>query len=155
MIHFIEILNEDVFGAVERESSQNFRALRASAAQQGATGVDTLYEDMVITADDHASLLEQLKEVIPNVYQDIRGYTPEYFVSELGFGFAVEAKDCNAAERLAPLFEKVVQYMLLAWWYNIRMTQLAQQYSASASETMSAIRSIVIPTFGKRKLRYF
>lgn len=155
MIHFIEILNEDVFGVVERETSQNFRALRASATQQGTTGVDTIYEDMVVTADDHASLLEQLKVVIPNIYQDIRGYTPEYFVSDEGFGFAVEAKDCNAGERLAPLFEKVVQYMLLAWWYNLRAPQLAQQYSVSAAETMSAIRSIVIPTFGKRKLRMF
>ena len=155
MIHFIEILNEDVFGAVERETSQNFRALRASAAQQGATGVDTIYEDMVVTADDHASLLEQLKVVVPNIYQDIRGYTPEYFVSEQGFGYAVEAKDCNAAERLAPLFEKVAQYMLLAWWYSLRAPQLAQQYSVSAAETMSAIRSIVIPTFGTRKLRMF
>ena len=155
MMHFIEILNEDVFSAVERESSQNFRAFRANLAQQGATGADTLYQDMVITADDDKSLLEQLKVVIPNIYQDIRGYTPEYFVSDKGFGFAVEAKDCNAAERLAPLFEKLAQYMLLAWWYNIRMPQLAQQYSVSASETMSAIRSIVIPTFGKRKLRFF
>lgn len=154
-MHFIEILNEDVFSAVERESSQNFRAFRANLAQQGATGADTLYQDMVITADDDKSLLEQLKVVIPNIYQDIRGYTPEYFVSDKGFGFAVEAKDCNAAERLAPLFEKLAQYMLLAWWYNIRMPQLAQQYSVSASETMSAIRSIVIPTFGKRKLRFF
>lgn len=155
MIHFIEILNEDVFAAVERESSQNFRALRASAAQQGATNVDALYEDLVITADDHTSLLEQLKVVIPNIYQDIRGYTPEYFVSDKGFGFAVDAKDCNTGERLAPLFEKVAQYMLLAWWYNIRMPQLTQQYSTAASETMSAIRSIVIPKFGKRKLRMF
>lgn len=155
MIHHVEYQNAEVFKAIERESSQNFRALRASAAQQGATGVDALYQDMVLTADDHASLLMQLKEVIPNIYQDIRGYTPEYFVSDKGFGFAVEAKDCNAKERLAPLFEKVVQHMLLAWWYNIRMPQLAQQYSASASETMSAIRSIVIPTFGTRKLRYF
>ena len=155
MTHFIEIHNEDVFDAVKRESSQNFRAFRASAGQQGASGVDTLYQDMAITEDDYPSLLEQLKVVVPAIYQDIRGYTPEYFVSELGFGFVVEAKDCNAGERLAPLFEKVAQYMLLAWWYNLRMPQLAQQYSASATETMSAIRSIVIPMFGSRKLRFF
>ena len=86
---------------------------------------------------------------------DASHVAPEYFISEEGFGFAVEAQDCNAGERLAPLFEKVVQYMLLAWWYNIRMPQLALQYSASATETMSAIRSIIIPTFGTRKLRMF
>ena len=125
-----------------------------SAAQQGAD-VDALYQDMVVTADEHPSLLEQLEVVVSHIYQDIRGYSPEYFISEEGFGFAIEAQDCNAGERLAPLFEKVVQYMLLAWWYNIRMPQLAQQYSASASETMSAIRSIVIPVFGTRTLRYF
>lgn len=154
MIHHIEYQNAEVFKAIERESSQNFRAFRASAAQQGAD-VDALYQDMVVTADEYPSLLEQLEVVVSQIYQDIRGYSPEYFVCEEGFGFAVEAQDCNAGERLVPLFEKVVQYMLLAWWYNIRMPQLAQQYSASASDTMSAIRSIVIPMFGSRKLRYF
>ena len=154
MIHHLEYQTIDVFEAIERESSQNFRAFRVSAAQQGAD-VDALYQDMVITTDEYPSLLEQLEVVVSQIYQDIRGYSPEYFVWEENFGFAVEAQDCNAGERLAPLFEKVVQYMLLAWWYNIRMPQLAQQYSASASETMSAIRSIVIPTFGTRKLRMF
>lgn len=154
MIHFVEIPNNEVFGAVERETSQNFRAFRAAATQQGGS-IDTSFEDMVVTADDFPALLEQLKVIVPAVYQDIRGYAPEYFVSDEGFGYAVEAKDCNAGERLAPLFEKVAQYMLLAWWYNLRAPQLAQQYSASAAETMSAIRSIVIPTFGSRKLRMF
>lgn len=154
MIHHLEYQIIDVFNAIERESSQNFRAFRVSAAQQGAD-VDALYQDMVVTADEYPSLLEQLEVVVSHIYQDIRGYAPEYFISEEGFGFAVEAQDCNAGERLAPLFEKVVQYMLLAWWYNIRMPQLAQQYSASATETMSAIRSIIIPTFGTRKLRMF
>ena len=154
MIHFIEIQNNDVFDAVMRETSQNFRAFRAAATQQGAA-MDSLYEDMVVTADDYPALLEQLKTVIPAIYQDIRGYAPEYFLSDESFGYAVEAKDCNAGERLAPLFEKMTEYMILTWWYNIRMPQLAQQYSASATETMSAIRSIVIPTFGSRKLRYF
>ena len=154
MMHFVEIPNNEVFGAVERETSQNFRAFRAAATQQGGS-IDTSFEDMVVTADDFPALLEQLKVIVPAVYQDIRGYAPEYFVSDEGFGYAVEAKDCNAGERLAPLFEKVAQYMLLAWWYNLRAPQLAQQYSASAAETMSAIRSIVIPTFGSRKLRMF
>lgn len=154
MTHFIEILNSDIFGAVERESSQIFRALRASATQQNGS-VDNSFEDMVVTADDYPALLEQLKIVVPTVYQDIRGYTPEYFISDEGFGFAVEAKDCNSGERLAPLFEQIVKYMLLAWWYNIRMPQLAQQYSVSAAESMLAIRSIIIPTFGTRKLRMF
>ena len=154
MIHFIEILNNDVFEAVERETSQNFRALRAAATQQGGS-VDTSFEDMVVTTDDYPALSEQLKVVIPAMYQDIRGYTPEYFVEDNGFGYAVEASDCNAGSRLTPLFEKIVQYMLLAWWYNLRAPQLAQQYSVSAADTMSAIRSIVIPTFGTRKLRMF
>ena len=154
MIHFIEILNKDVFEAVERETSQNFRALRASATQQGGS-IDTSFEDMVVTVDDYPALLEQLKVIVTAVYQDIRGYASEYFLSDEGFGYAVEVKDCNAGERLTPLFEKIAQYMLLAWWYNIRIPQLAQQYSASAADTMSAIRSIVIPTFGTRKLRYF
>lgn len=153
MIHFVEILNNEVFGAVERETAQNFRAFRASATQQGGS-IDTSFEDMVVTADDFPALLEQLKVIVPAVYQDIRGYAPEYFFSDKGFGYAVEAKDCNASERLAPLFEKVAQYMLLSWWYNLRVPQLTQQYSVSAADTVSAIRSIVIPTFGTRKLRY-
>ena len=154
MIHFIEILNRDIFEAVERETSQNFRALRAPATQQGGD-IDISFEDMVVTTDDYPALSEQLKVVIPAIYQDVRGYTPEYFVEDNGFGYAVEASDCNAGSRLTPLFEKIVQYMLLAWWYNLRAPQLAQQYSVSAADTMSAIRSIVIPTFGTRKLRMF
>lgn len=154
MIHYIEIFNTDMFEAVERETAQNFRALRAAATQQGGS-VDISFEDMVITADDRPALLEQLKTIVSAIYQDIRGYAPEYFSSDEGFGFAVEAKDCNAGERLAPLFEKMTEYMILTWWYNLRTPQLAQQYSASAADTMSAIRSIVIPTFGSRKLRYF
>ena len=154
MIHFIEIPNKDIFEAVERETSQNFRALRASATQQGGD-IDTSFEDMVVTADDYPALLEQMKVVVPAVYQDIRGYCPEYFVEDNGFGYAVEAADCNSGVRLTPLFEKIAQYMLLSWWYNLRIPQLAQQYSASAADTMSAIRSIVIPTFGTRKLRMF
>lgn len=154
MIHFVEILNNEVFGAVERETSQNFRAFRAAATQQEGS-IDASFEDMVVTADDFPALLEQLKVIVPAVYQDIRGYAPEYFVSDEGFGYAVEAKDCNAGERLIPLFEKVAQYMLLAWWYNLRSPQLAQQYSVSAADTMSVIRSIIIPTFGSRKLRMF
>ena len=154
MIHSLEYRTEDIFTEIERESSQNFRAFRVSAAQQGAD-VDTLYHDMVVTADDHSALYEQLETLVSQIYQDIRGYSPEYYVSKEGFGFAVEAQDCNAGERLKPLVEKVVRSMLLAWWYNIRQPQLAQQYSMSANDVMSAIRSVIIPTFGTRKLRYF
>lgn len=154
MIHNIGIQNADVFKAVERETSQNFRALRASATPQG-DAIDATFEDMVVTEDDYSALLEQMEVVIPSIYQDIRAYSPEYFVSDDAFGYAIEAEDCNSGQRLTPLFEKVAQYMLLSWWYKLRAPQLAEQYAVSASDIMSAIRSIVIPKFGTRKLRYF
>lgn len=151
MIHHIKLQDKEVFEAVCRETSQNFRAFRA---QQGAA-TDALYEDMVATEDDYAALTSRLGILIPSIYQDIRGYSPEYFVSSDAFGFAIDVKDCNAGERLVPMFSSVVVDMLLAWWYGVRMPQLAQKYTASAAETMSAIRTIVIPTFGTRKLRFF
>ena len=137
---------------VKMETSQNFRATRVTSAQQGA-GIDTLYQDMVMNDADDDSLDLQLDSIIPEIYQDIRGYTDNYTKNETQISFTIKLKDANASDRLTPLFKKTIQDRLLAWWYKIRMPQLSQQYSEQAALSMSAIRSIVIPTFGVRKLR--
>ncbi|MBR2032998.1 MAG: hypothetical protein IKJ08_07250 [Alistipes sp.] len=108
---------------------------------------------MVINDADEDSLDIQLDVLIPEIYQDIRAYTDSYSVTSSQITFSIKLKDENAGTRLKPLFEKVIQNKLLAWWYKMRNPQLAQQYTESASNTMSAIRSIVIPTFGVRRLR--
>lgn len=137
---------------VKMETSQNFRATRVTSAQQGA-GIDTLYQDMVMNDADDDSLDLQLDSIIPEIYQDIRGYTESYTKNETQISFTIKLKDENASDRLTPLFKKTIQDRLLAWWYKIRMPQLSQQYLEQAALSMSAIRSIVIPTFGVRKLR--
>lgn len=142
----------DIYDVVKKETSHNFRAFRSVSAQQGAE-VNTLYQDMVINDADEDSLDIQLDVLIPEIYQDIRAYTDSYSVTSSQITFSIKLKDENAGTRLKPLFEKVIQNKLLAWWYKMRNPQLAQQYTESASNTMSAIRSIVIPTFGVRRLR--
>ena len=151
MIHSIEICNTDVYKSVERETSQNFRAIRTS--QGSESNIDANYADMVVMPEDDCALYEQLQLIIPSIYQEIKGYTTEFFVSDTKYGFTVEAQDENASAILKPLFEKIVAYNLLAWWYNLRMPELAQQYLAMSAEILSAIKSVVIPRFGTRKLR--
>lgn len=143
---------KEIYDVVKKESSQNFRAFRATADNQGG-GIDTLYQDMTINDADDDSLDTQLNVIVPEIYQDIRGYTDSYTVNGSSISFSMQLKDANASTRLKPLFEKIIQDRLLAWWYKMRMPQLAQQYAESAKITMSDIRSIVIPTFGVRRLR--
>ena len=142
----------EIYDVVKKETSQNFRAFRATSEKQGG-GIDTLYQDMTINDADDDSLDSQLNVIVPEIYQDIRGYTESYTIDEAQISFTMQLKDANAGTRLKPLFEKVIHDKLLVWWYKMRIPQLAQQYAESAKITMSEIRSIVIPTFGVRRLR--
>ena len=150
MIHRIEIAKSVLFDAVRDETAQHFRAMRVRTE-----GADSAYEDMVVTEVDYPALSARLDALVSSIYADIRGYTPEYMLTEDMVGFAVDMRDCNGGARVAPLLQQVMEQQLLAWWYNVRMPDLAAQYVQGAESTMSAIRSAVIPVFGNRKLRMF
>ena len=143
---------DEVIASARNISAQNFKAFRATAANKGED-YNVMYEDMVLCDDDAEALTEQIDMIVPNIYQDIRAYTPAYTVDNGEVSFKIELKDANAANRLIPLMKKIVIDKLLAWWYEARVPKLAEQYSTSASNTMAAVRAIVIPTFGVRKLR--
>ena len=155
MTHYIDIDKKELYGRAANETAQNLRALRTQTAAAQRAEIDALFEDLVLTEDDYAALDEQMEVIVPNIYQEIRGYSPEYAINEEAIAFAVEAQDCNAGDRLHRLLSRTCEHLLLSWWYSLRNAQLAAQYTTSAVSAMSAVKSIVIPTFGTRRLRMF
>ena len=152
--HIISLTMDDIVNTAIAQSSADFRAMRSTATEQSA-GADNIYEDFVITPDDKPLIVEQVRGVVPSLYQSVRAYSPKYYADDEAVMFNIVAQDCNAGQRLTELVRKCIVWNILGWWYELRSAELSARYYEKSAGVVSDILSVVIPQFTERRLRYF
>ena len=124
---------------------------------ESAVMTDSASDDILLTEDDSDAMKEQLKLLVSELYQSLRGYCPEYAFDEEAdtIAFALEGNiDCNAEPRVKPLIEFFFVHRILAWWYRYRNGEAANNYLLSADDYRKQVLSVIVPRFGTRKLRF-
>lgn len=150
----ISISYTDILNEVIRQSAEDFRGIRAVDPSK-ANVMNAGYDDIVVTPDDRASVEAVIVRTIPELYQQIRGYTPAYLSDENGVSFTIECGDCNGGIRIEELIRTYFIQKVLSWWYQSRITDFAVRYEQFAEKTKSDILSVIIPKLYERKLRVF
>ena len=138
------------------QSAQDFRAMRSRAGAEGAAAIDSIYEDFALTKDDFTALNEELPSIVANMCNRFHGYVTQYYVADEQVCIYVNIDNCKSSNSSVEDFaKKVIVHSLLAWWYDVRLAELANVYRDKAAQGLSQLMSIVIPTFGRRRLRMF
>lgn len=157
MRQIVELSIDNILNTAIAESGQVLRGVRSMAEDtESASTIDNASADLLLTEDDKGAMRQHLNVFIGEMYDTIRGYCPEYGMSEDDLVFVIEgAEDCNTAVRIQPLIEFYFVYRILAWWYRYRNGELANNYLLLADDYRQQVLSVIVPKFSTRKLRMF
>lgn len=139
----------DLLNTCIAETGQVFRGLRATS--KGELNA----EDWIMTEDENAPVRDLLPKYMADLFQEIRSRCPEYGITDEQVYLSVQSEDCNTGARLQPIVKHYLVGQLLVWWYGFRNMDIANKYKAEVVQDYGNIKTIVIPRFYTRRLRYF